>query len=77
MSVLQTVLALLAESRRAHDHCDDDSWYCCGACRHPDHELVDGEFLQVFARPNPRDVCTCGAAAWNARVDAVLADIPS
>ena len=62
---IHTLLALLKESKREHEHCDD-SWYCCRACRHSDHGLVDGEVLRV-----PPD-CTCGASEWNAKVDDVL-----
>ena len=59
MTDLDKLLALLKESKREHTHCDD-SWYCCGACRHPDHTLVEiGD-------------CTCGAAEWNAKVDKAL-----
>ena len=44
---LDKLLELLKESKRDHDHCDD-SWYCCGACRHPDHMLVEGEHIGLF-----------------------------
>ena len=69
---IHTLLALLAESKREHDHCDD-SWYCCGACRHPDHMLVDGEHVVMIPIGVELGVepgtCTCGASEWNAKVD--------
>ena len=64
------LLALLAESKREHDHCDD----CCGACRHSDHGLDEGEHLgegDFTLSLGPGD-CTCGAAEWNAKVNAAL-----
>ena len=70
------VLALLAESKRTHMHCDDDCWYCCRACRHDDHILIDGEHLGEGAdtqgKSFKRGDCTCGAAEWNNKVDALL-----
>lgn len=62
----EPLVALLRESRREHHHCDD-SWYCCPMCESEDHgRLGEG--------PGHHDrKCTCGAAAWNARVDAALA----
>ena len=74
-SDIGTLLALLAESKREHAHCEDDAWYCCRACRDPDHGLVAGEHLGEGHDTWPRDhpvvpgVCTCGAAEWNAKVD--------
>lgn len=70
------LVALLRESRREHLHCDD-SWYCCRACRSSDHMLVEGEHLGHGYDRQPHEdhgkgLCTCGADAWNARVDAVL-----
>ena len=73
--LLAGVLALLAESKREHDHCDD-SWYCCGACRHPDHMLVDGEHVGLIPVGGEPGACTCGAAEWNAKVDAALSIVP-
>ena len=64
-SLFAGLIALLTESKREHDHCED-VWYCCRACRHPDHGLVDGEVLRV-----PPD-CTCGASEWNEKVDVAL-----
>ena len=72
---IHTLLALLAESKREHEHCDD-CWYCCRACRHSDHGLYEGEHLgegddtlSIGASFKPGD-CTCGATEWNAKVDA-------
>lgn len=64
------LVALLRESKREHYHCDD-SWYCCGACTHPDHCDMgvcshEGESARV------QGVCNCGADTWNARVDVAL-----
>ena len=68
------VFALLRDSRCEHDHCED-TWFCCRACRSEDHLLRDGEHLDLRGRLdqhlNAGD-CTCGASAWNARVDALL-----
>lgn len=65
---MSSVLALLAESRRPHYHCDD-SWYCCGKCTHEDH----GPFHSGEGPPDrSAERCNCGADAWNAKVDAVL-----
>ena len=66
---LDKLLALLAESKREHDHCDD-CWYCrracCRACRHPDHGLYEGEHLgegyETDTRPGA-GVCTVQWAA--------------
>jgi hypothetical protein len=68
--------ALLRESKREHYHCDD-SWYCCGKCRHPDHVLLDPEdYLDSHGGEAARvgGVCNCGADAWNKRVDDLLND---
>lgn len=60
------LLALLAESRRGHYHCDD-SHYCCPMCTSPDHVgLVEGEVH------TPGKPCDCGADAWNAKIDEAL-----
>jgi hypothetical protein len=66
------LVSLLRESKRSHFHCDD-SWYCCRACRHPDHGLEEDEHLGK----NPDSVlcdgsCTCGVDAWNKKIDEVL-----
>ena len=78
-ALLAGVLALLAESKRAHAHCDD-CWYCCRACRHSDHALYEAEdlgegfdTLSIGESYKPGD-CTCGADEWNAKVDAMLRD---
>ena len=63
--------AFLLESKREHLHCDD-SWYCCGACRHSDHGLVDGESIGEGWHRDGGGKCTCGASEWNSRVDAEL-----
>ena len=72
MPDLDKLLELLKESKREHYHCDD-SWYCCGACRHQNHMLVEGEHVgmipigvEIGVKPG---TCTCGAAEWNAKVD--------
>ena len=80
LGLCEGLFELLKESKREHYHCDD-CWYCCRACRHDDHQLVDGEHLGEGCytwptashsyRHNP-GVCTCGAAEWNAKVDAAL-----
>ena len=44
MPELDELLELLMESKREHTHCED-VWYCCRACRHPDHMLVEGEHI--------------------------------
>lgn len=79
---LEPLVRLLEESRRAHLHCDDDSWYCCGKCAHPDHGCSyeeDDEHGEdcwpTSHRGRTAGVCDCGAEAWNARVDAVLAGV--
>jgi hypothetical protein len=51
---------------REHYHCDD-SWYCCGACVHPDH----GELSSA----NPDRIpgkCNCEAEEWNNKVRKAL-----
>ena len=68
------VLALLEESKREHVHCED-VWYCCRECRHPDHMLIEGEHLGdsiVFGVTFESGVCSCGAAEWNNKVNAML-----
>ena len=69
---IEELLNLLKGSKKGHYHCEDD-WFCCRACRHSDHLLDDGEHLgngwDVYK--NPGD-CTCEAAAWNNRIDAML-----
>ena len=74
MPDLDKLLELLKESKREHYHCDD-SWYCCRACRHPDHMLAEGENIGssvVGGLTFEPGVCTCGASEWNAKVDAAL-----
>ena len=77
MPDLDKLLELLKESKREHVHCDD-CWYCCRACRHPDHMLNAGEHLGAgFDMLSIRKSlipggCTCQAAEWNAKVDAAL-----
>ena len=77
MPNLDELLELLKESKREHDHCDD-CWYCCRACRNSDHGLCEGEHLgdgadtlSIGTSFKPGD-CTCGAAEWNAKIDAAL-----
>ena len=78
----EPLVVALRESRLEHHHCEDDSWYCCGACTHeceaveedPGHEHSEG--CCVDSHDNPKrvqGVCDCGADAWNARVGAALA----
>ena len=76
MPDLDKLLALLKESKREHHHCDD-VWYCCRACRHPDHMLVEGEhigdgIIEKTGRSFKLGVCECGADEWNAKVDAAM-----
>jgi hypothetical protein len=68
---MTAAIALLRESRRHHAHCDDD-WYCCALCDNADHGPGP---LGGHGGESPREegVCGCGAAEWNARVDAMLA----
>jgi hypothetical protein len=57
---IDTLRALLLESKRTHYVCDGDCWYSCpksGQC----------------CNEEPKDKCDCGADAWNAKVDAALA----
>ncbi len=61
---------LLVESKRDHTHCDD-SWYCCGKCRAADHLLSADEWLSSN-RYRTGGVCSCGADAWNKRVDEII-----
>ena len=74
---VKELLDLLNESKRGHYHCDD-MWYCCRACREDDHGLVEGEHLGEgfdtfgFHSSHKPGECTCGAAAWNDRVDVAL-----
>ena len=74
MPDLDKLLELLKESKREHDHCDD-CWYCCRACRHPDHVLYEGDHLGEgndtlsIEKSFIPGTCTCGAAEWNAKVD--------
>ena len=75
LGVCGGLVALLKESKREHEHCDD-CWYCCRACRHPEHQLVDGEHLGAgYVRVDPGE-CTCGAAEWNAKVDRATREVP-
>lgn len=77
----EPLVALLRESRREHLHVEDDTWYCCGACTHecesddPGHEHSEGCCVSSHDNVPKRvqGVCDCGAAAWNARLDAALA----
>ena len=70
---LQALEKMLLESKREHDHCGD-SWYCCGACTHPEHDPWPGEFVSSHDGEAARrsGVCNCGASAWNDKVDAML-----
>lgn len=72
---VESLKALLRESKREHTHCDD-SWYCCGRCQHPDHILNENEFLDSHTDEGARTsgVCNCAADAWNIRVDEALAE---
>lgn len=72
LSEVRLLASLLVESKREHLHVDDDSWYCCGKCQHPDHGL-DGEWLCTHRSRNA-GVCNCGADRWNQRVDEVVKD---
>lgn len=62
----EPLMQVLRESKREHQHCED-SFYCCRRCTSPDHFLLEGETLG-----GDLTECTCGADAWNARVDAAL-----
>lgn len=60
------LVALLREARREHYHCDD-SWYCCPLCDSDDHGGPGAG--GAYKKPGE---CTCGADAFNARIDALL-----
>jgi len=70
----EPLVALLRESRRDHHHAADGD-VCDGACcpqcccceSWPDDP--EGDFEPT---PNSDAACTCGAAEWNARIDAAL-----
>lgn len=69
---------LLRESERQHVHCDD-SWYCCRSCEHEDHGAGGcGGYYKNKVRPGKllESACDCGAAQWNARVQAALGGRP-
>ena len=73
MGTIDKLLGLLKDAKREHSHCED-VWYCCRACRHPDHMLHEGEHIGSSLTVDlfKPGVCTCGAAEWNAKVDAAL-----
>jgi len=52
---------------KLHYHCDD-SWYCCGACNHPDH---GGELLPEH-RNRAYGVCDCGLDDLNKTIEKEL-----
>lgn len=66
-------LRFLQDAFRGHRHCPDD-WYCCALCDAADH---GGEPLGSHVGDGARTegVCNCGASAWNARVEAMIASV--
>ncbi len=84
----EPLVSLLREAKREHYSCED-TWYCCGKCTcscvsgEKDHEHDEscyhashiGSGPAGISHPDERasGVCNCGADAWNARIDAVLA----
>ena len=71
--LLQRLMVLLPTLKREHSH-GEDVWYCCRACRHPDHWLLEGEHIGSSLTVDlfKPGVCTCGAAEWNAKADDAL-----
>jgi hypothetical protein len=59
-ATISGLLALLETLHKGHFHVEEDSWYSC--CAHPDYGGDD----------DSRECC-CGADAWNARIDAMIA----
>ncbi len=57
--------------KRKHQHVEEDSYYCCGACTCPcddDHEhSVSCCVFDYHARK--QGVCDCGADEWNAQLE--------
>ena len=70
----EPLMKLLRESKREHDHFPDGDirdGTCCPRCccaSWPNDPEADFE-----PEPNSDDPCSCGADAWNAKVDAALA----
>jgi hypothetical protein len=72
----EPLVALLRESKQEHLHVDD-AFYCCPKCTCINTRYEkDGntEIVEVRA-PNGPGLCTCGADAYNAKVDAVLGEV--
>lgn len=64
----EPLVKLLREAKQVHDHVNDG--VCCPRCccqSWPDDP--EGDFEPT---PNGDEPCTCGADAWNAKIDAVL-----
>lgn len=68
----EPLVKLLLESKREHVH-DERCNNCCSRCTHESWPL-DTEDVDESWKPSPNSdaPCTCGADAWNARVDAAL-----
>lgn len=68
--LLADIAPVLRNARREHYVSDVRGWYSCPA----------SEVYRVWCRESGRGTdtdtsCTCGAEAWNARIDALLARI--
>lgn len=72
------IVALLKEQERKHYHDSDDRDLCCPQCECFSWSYVAdaqdaGELDAEHESNHPDKPCTCGADAWNARVDTALA----
>lgn len=63
----EELIALIEDLRQSHYINDEDCWYSCPKAK---NDYSDGSACCSDA---PKDTCTCGADANNAKVDALLA----
>ncbi len=76
----EPLTALLRDSRREHFHYENAGSYqerdCCPQCTCESWDAVarsqDAGHLDAEREPNSDEPCTCGADAWNARVNAAI-----
>ncbi len=61
MDKIEVTVEELNQFRRFHFDMDEDCWYSCPKSGHCCNDT------------KPKDECDCGADAWNAKLDALLA----
>lgn len=67
------MVEMLEKARRPHQHLEQDCWYCCSA-PHPG-DYSDTEPHTTCDDSRSGKPCDCGADAFNAPIDALLARI--